>query len=333
MRTLPRRGVFSAKPAENLVRSRFFSKEVGNERCTLLVTRRVCGWFASYLRHDSLAQVLAYANVRSGADLIVAESCNGFITGCVAEKMGGVCVGGTTGFLPRFGGRKCLCPRAGCGRIFNVHPMFRPNLVYFKQFNVRCDVNQLVIGVPIDTLTGKPPSKPVYVYEPRVPASGEEPTTVPSASASPPPEPGDAVSALAGESANADTAPVGKSNKKKRSRNVTADDETRAAWRLEAQKAPATALLHLRTYGADGLIIVVDSHPLALVLQLVRYLKPSSPFVVFSRFLEPLAECFRQLKHYGLATRLAINETWTRHYQACILLAICGCGLWLSSVT
>lgn len=200
--------------------------------------------------------------------------------------------------------------------------MFKPNLVYFKQFNVKCDVNQLVIGVPIDTLTGKPPSKPVYVYEPRAATSSEDPATAfPSAAASPPPETAagaDDVDLPADGGVGAEPEAADRPNKKKRKRAITADDETRAAWRLEAQKAPAAALLHLREHGADGLIIVVDSHPLALLLQLVRYLKPSCPFVVFSRFLEPLAECFRQLKHYGLATRLAINETWTRHYQVCL---------------
>lgn len=49
----------------------------------------VCVCWDSYLRHDSLAQLLTYANVRSGADVLLAESCNGFITGCVAERMGG----------------------------------------------------------------------------------------------------------------------------------------------------------------------------------------------------------------------------------------------------
>lgn len=102
---------------------------------------------------------------------------------------------------------------------------------------------------------------------------------------------------------------------KKRKRVVTASEEERAGWRLEAQKAPVNALLHLRTHGADCLVMVIDSHPLPLLLQTLRYLKPSSPFAVFSRLLEPLAECFRQLKHYGMATRMAVSETWTRHYQ------------------
>lgn len=43
----------------------------------------------SFLRYDSLAQLLCFANVRAGMDIIVVESCAGFVTGCVAERMGG----------------------------------------------------------------------------------------------------------------------------------------------------------------------------------------------------------------------------------------------------
>ncbi len=43
----------------------------------------------SYLRPDSLAQLLTYANVRAGANMIVVESTGGFVLGAVGEKMGG----------------------------------------------------------------------------------------------------------------------------------------------------------------------------------------------------------------------------------------------------
>ena len=52
--------------------------------------RQLCIPHCSYLRHDSLAQLLTYANVRAGADIIVVDSSSGFLTGAVAEKMGGM---------------------------------------------------------------------------------------------------------------------------------------------------------------------------------------------------------------------------------------------------
>lgn len=76
---------------------------------------------------------------------------------------------------------------------------------------------------------------------------------------------------------------------KKHKRLMEATPEERAAQRLSAQKAPALALSHLRTHGADALVIVLEAHPLALLLQTIRLLKPSSPFVVFST--QVLSEC------------------------------------------
>ena len=57
-------------------------------RCLLLTGFLCC----SYIRHDSLAQLLTYANVRAGMDMLVVESCSGFITGAIGERMGGTCV-------------------------------------------------------------------------------------------------------------------------------------------------------------------------------------------------------------------------------------------------
>ena len=65
----------------------------------------------------------------------------------------------------------------------------------------------------------------------------------------------------------------------------------------------------------DSLIIVTRYDPSATLLELLPYLAPSSPFVVYFEFIEPLAECFRELQRQSLAINLRLSDTWMREYQ------------------
>ena len=216
---------------------------------------------------------------------------------------------------------------AGIGRIFNVHPMFRANLAMVRQFNVRCELDELVHGIPMDTLLGKYPTRPVYVYSDGrvsghgpgravgIDASGDAVDTKEGAAAAPGADDGTAALAAVGDGAGDVAEAEAEPSKKKRKRNVPESEEVRNEFRMDARRRPLNALLHLRTHGADSLVMVLDCHPLPLLLQTIRYLKPGAPFALFSRFLEPLSECFRQLKHYGIAVRMTLVEAWTRKYQ------------------
>ena len=66
---------------------------------------------------------------------------------------------------------------------------------------------------------------------------------------------------------------------------------------------------------SDSLIIATPFHPLPILLALFPHLAPSCPFVVFCEHIEPLAECFQALKKGGLAIKLQLSETWMREYQ------------------
>ena len=44
---------------------------------------------ARYMRVDTLAQMLTIANVHSGCDVLLVESCQGLVTGAVLERLGG----------------------------------------------------------------------------------------------------------------------------------------------------------------------------------------------------------------------------------------------------
>jgi tRNA (adenine-N(1)-)-methyltransferase non-catalytic subunit len=65
----------------------------------------------------------------------------------------------------------------------------------------------------------------------------------------------------------------------------------------------------------DSIILVTRYDPTATLLDLLPYLTPSSPFVVFCEFIEPLAQCFRELQKQGLAINIRLSDTWMREYQ------------------
>ncbi|XP_063611441.1 tRNA (adenine(58)-N(1))-methyltransferase non-catalytic subunit TRM6-like [Penaeus indicus] len=64
----------------------------------------------------------------------------------------------------------------------------------------------------------------------------------------------------------------------------------------------------------DGLVVVCRQHPVNITRELLQFLKPGHPFVVFSPYKEPLMDLFIEVKAQG-ATNLRLSETWLRHYQ------------------
>jgi tRNA (adenine-N(1)-)-methyltransferase non-catalytic subunit len=65
----------------------------------------------------------------------------------------------------------------------------------------------------------------------------------------------------------------------------------------------------------DSVVLATRYDPTATLLELLPYLTPSGPFVVYSEYMEPLAECFRELQKQGLAINLRLMDTWMREYQ------------------
>lgn len=65
----------------------------------------------------------------------------------------------------------------------------------------------------------------------------------------------------------------------------------------------------------DSVILVSKYDPTATLLEMLPFLAPSSPFVVYCEFIEPLTECFRELQKQSLAINIRLSDTWTREYQ------------------
>lgn len=75
----------------------------------------------------------------------------------------------------------------------------------------------------------------------------------------------------------------------------------------------AKEMLHARK--CDSIVLVARYDPTSTLIDLLPYLASSSPFVVYSEYMEPLAECFRELQKQGLAINIRLMDTWMREYQ------------------
>jgi tRNA (adenine-N(1)-)-methyltransferase non-catalytic subunit len=78
---------------------------------------------------------------------------------------------------------------------------------------------------------------------------------------------------------------------------------------------PLEAKQELESRQCDSLVIATRYEPTETLLKMLPYLSASCPFVIYSEFIEPLTECFRELQNKSLAINLRLSDTWTREYQ------------------
>ena len=72
--------------------------------------------------------------------------------------------------------------------------------------------------------------------------------------------------------------------------------------------------LQLPRYTHARLVIACKYRPLPILKQALFVLQPSSPFVVFHEFLEPLVDCYLYLQAHNLALRMVLSDTWHRYF-------------------
>lgn len=69
-------------------------------------------------------------------------------------------------------------------------------------------------------------------------------------------------------------------------------------------------------HGFTSLLIgAPEMEPWSIAQELIPLLRPSSPFVIYHRYLQPLAQCMHELQLSKMAVALEIVEPWLREYQ------------------
>ena len=227
------------------------------------------------MRQDTLGQILSYANITAGAQVLVWESLWGLVTGAVAERMGGY------------------------GRIFSVYTTATPthneivgrfNLNFWEQSTIKW-VHSGDVFQPKE----RGGAKKEEALEEDVEAQDRDAIKWPCT--------------LQDHTFQYLTT----FQSKQRQLEFLAKRSARFARKL-TRDSPDEVKGWLHERKCDSLILALKKYDSAeTLLALLHHLSPSCPFVVYSEFMEPLTAAFRAVQPY--AVNLRLSDTWAREYQ------------------
>jgi len=240
------------------------------------------------LRPDSLAQVLSQSGVRAGSRVLVVESIIGLMVGSVAYRL------------------------RGFGRILAMYSGQQPHFELVDALNLDEKSTKIIQPIPCNELGPAAncirengfadPS--LYLAE----CKAQE-----EASQSEREELAAVATMTHEEPASSSVSDGGKETEEEERRATTAPTRH---WNKSGRSLQD--LMRSRAYlreGVDSLIIASKFYPLPILKEAIVLLTPSSPFVIFSEFVEPLVECYLYLHQNSLAVRLVLSDTWMREFQ------------------
>ncbi|XP_064622483.1 tRNA (adenine(58)-N(1))-methyltransferase non-catalytic subunit TRM6-like [Lineus longissimus] len=273
------------------------------------------------LRMDSVSQILAYANVRSGCNLILHENCAGLLLGAILKRLGDE---GT--LLDFYIGSAPVRPEA---------PEFSKEYYNKHVYSLPLDK----IKSLVDRLEGRSEdakeedddsSKQVNDAEMKAITADGSTTTLDGATEKEEITGADTISSAVevkaeeemtesqsvavgdGKSGTQQTSQPEEKKGKRRKEQDKADYEERRAFK-QKRIIEATELAVKGNF--DGLIVASKFHPKPIVMNLMKFVAPSRPIVVYSQYQEPLIDLYKKLREQGNVVNLTISETWFREYQ------------------
>ncbi|RLN92634.1 hypothetical protein BBJ28_00020397 [Nothophytophthora sp. Chile5] len=263
------------------------------------------------LREDSLGQILVYANIFAGGQVLVVDTCMGLVTGAIAERQGG-----SGRILCPYDGQQ---PAADILRRFNFgttqcsSDSFLGILrLIHRRGGLRLQTNARWTVVLTRLLCSQP--EETVVEPPKVARDGLTP---------------EEREQMATERAKGFTPEQQRRYDEKKARRLE----------KKIQRQPAATIRQWVRETSDSLVIAANYDPEQVLLALLPYLGRSKPFVIYSEFLEvvdrpfrlllgareltvsccsllqPLTRTFATLQKMEEVIDLQLNETWTRENQ------------------
>ena len=249
------------------------------------------------MRPDTLGQILAWSDVKYGSKLLIAETCQGLVLGAFLERLGGK------------------------GMIVQAYNGNCPVRIILNQFNFSEDEkSNMVCGFSLENLEeikdrlAKDNNEHLHSRDVKeekerdrdetescVEKVEESDNILPVLSATTEIEDGamdDKSSDIHSSTAKSDSYPCNKFYTKEKR-----DSEE------------AAAINHLAEKDLDALIIATKFYPLNILIELIGFIKPSSPIVIYCQYREPLMECYTYLRDASLAINVHLTETWLRDWQ------------------
>jgi tRNA (adenine-N(1)-)-methyltransferase non-catalytic subunit len=232
------------------------------------------------MREDTLGQILSYSNVCAGCQVLVMETCMGVVTGALAQRMGGY------------------------GKVLSVYSGQQPAyLSMMSRFNLSFAENSSIKWVHSEDVFKEDGATPVDEAKQGEQQEEDDPERAEREALEWPCHLQDHTRVY-----------LEKMEYRREKRKFLAKRCSRFARKL-TRHTPVEAKKMLHSRKCDSVIIATRYDPTSTLLELLPYLASSSPFVVFCEFIEPLAECFRELQKQSLAINLRLSDTWMREYQ------------------
>lgn len=72
---------------------------------------------------------------------------------------------------------------------------------------------------------------------------------------------------------------------------------------------------HQLRVGFNSLVVACRYNVLPIVKKALHLLAPSSPFVLYCEFVDPLLECYQFMVKHTIAVRVTVSDTWMREFQ------------------
>ena len=240
------------------------------------------------MRPDTLAQILTWADVKYGSKVLVAETCQGLVLGAVLERLGeyGTIIHAYNGNCPvriilnRFNFSENKKSKQVCGFSFESLEAIRETIATCAANEPSVESTKVNIEETKDTMNDENVDNPVSNKCGEVVKDADEDMEEKNI-------------------ANIeDSGPCNKYYTKEK--------------RDSEEKAAASNLINK---DLDALIIATKFHPLQPLEEMIEFIKPSAPIVIYCQYKEPLMQCYTTLRDASLAINVHITETWCREIQ------------------
>ncbi|XP_042213738.1 tRNA (adenine(58)-N(1))-methyltransferase non-catalytic subunit TRM6-like isoform X2 [Homarus americanus] len=249
-------------------------------KISLKLARNHCGLFFSNLRLDTLSQLLCHVNVQPGGCFAVFESgTQGLVTAAMLHRMG------TTGHLVQI--------------YHGNHP--QRDAVDLMNFTTQeLEVLSFINLTKLPEVAQKQESTANGTEEMEINSKNEDDKK--------------------GEDIDSLTRVIKAENSEQATEKTSDDAEGKKKEFTRPRKFVRSQVQDVQVSSAvlreciEGLVVACRQYPNNITRDLLQYLKPGHPFVIFSPYKEPLMELFMEMKAQN-GTNLRLSETWLRHYQ------------------
>jgi tRNA (adenine-N(1)-)-methyltransferase non-catalytic subunit len=275
------------------------------------------------MREDTLGQILSYSNVSAGCQVLVYEHCMGILTGALAQRMGGY------------------------GQILSLYETQQPSYTeLIQKFNLSFGEHQSIKWIHTGDVFGRDRSGvDGMIKEEATINNGSTPNNDGNESDPEKSERDSLTWPIPLQDHTRQFLEGMKTDKERKdflekrcarfarklTRNTpmecndflfgsTSNNGTNTKRTEVDGQMTATSMAHTTktrwSRKCDSIILAIGQYDSTTVLlNLWSFLAPSSPFVVYCEYIEPLTECFHSLQQQKLAINLRLSDTWMREYQ------------------